>query len=167
MPPLDAAPTPATLADVHLKPAHVRPHHGQLFLDLIGDARFVDRTAARRTARGQRHVNRFVNVCRRLSMSVAAVPAACPATRHVRLRGGGAFREGRSLPLRRPPREIEFLLQPLVLAPQPRILTLDSLALLAFPIPVMLRALSTFTPLTLALILAALGHAAFMADSRK
>jgi hypothetical protein len=69
---------------------------------------------------------------------------------------------------RRPsePSERRHSLQPVVLAPQPGVLALDPLALLPFAIPFTLRTLGTFTPITFTRVVA-LGHAAFMADSRK
>jgi hypothetical protein len=167
MAPLHAAATCPALADVHLKPADVRPHHGQLFLDLIRDARFVEGAPARGTARGQRHVDRLVHVRRRVAMSVTAVAPTGAATGRLRARRGRAFRERRGLPLRCPAREIKFLLQPLVLAAQPFVLALDPLALLPFLIPLTLRTLDPFTPITFARVLTGRRHAAFMADSRK
>jgi hypothetical protein len=93
MPPLHAAPTAATLADVHVKAAHMRLHDGQLFLELVRDAHFVEGTAARGTASGQWHVDHFVHECRRVAMSVAAVVPTWPTTRHLRVWRRRAFRE--------------------------------------------------------------------------
>jgi hypothetical protein len=166
MPPLDAAPTRATLPNVDLKPADVWLHDRQLFLDLIGDTRLVERSAARRAARRQRHVDRFVNVGRRMPMAVAPVPATSPPTWRVRMRYRRALRKRRGLPLHRTTRQVEFLLQSLDLASQPVVFPFDAFPLRAFPIPVALGALGAFTPITLTRVVV-LGHAAFMADSRK
>jgi hypothetical protein len=135
-------------------------------LDLIGHPRFGERSATRGTVLRQRHVDGVVDVRRRVPMAVAPMAATSPATRHVGIRCGRSLGERRRLSLRCPAREIEFLLQPFVLTPQTRILALDPFALLPFMIPFTLRALGAFTPITVVRIIA-LGHAAFMADSRK
>jgi len=103
VPPLHAATTVAAAADMHAKPAHVGPHYWQLFLDVIGDARLGQRAAAPRTVPRQRHVDRFVNVRRRLSMSVPTVAPNGAATRRLRIGVGAPFENGAAwrLPARR------------------------------------------------------------------
>jgi hypothetical protein len=100
------------------------------------------------------------------AMPVGAMAAAGTATWRTGARGRRALRKGRGLPLGRPPGEIEFALQPFDFAPQALVLALDPFAVLPFPIAFSFGALRAFTPVTVALIDARLGHDPFMADSR-
>jgi hypothetical protein len=73
------------------------------------------------------------------------------------------------LPLSCAPREIEFLLQSIVLAPQPITLSLESFDVTPQPLALGFCALRPLAPLALVtgLIVAVLRHATVMADSRK
>jgi hypothetical protein len=70
------------------------------------------------------------------------------------------------LAFRRAPRELEIALQPLDLAPQPLILTLNALTPLPLLITVALRPLDTVPPRRIVVRWAAIGHAPVIADSR-
>jgi hypothetical protein len=99
-------------------------------------------------------------------MRMPAVRAALTPTRLSRGRGRRPFRKGRGLPLRCPPREIELSLQALDLSPQSFVLAISPFPLLPFTIAFTFRALSAFTPGIVIVRAIAIGHAAFMADSR-
>jgi hypothetical protein len=116
MPPLHAPTAVATATDVDAEAPYVRAHHGQVFLDLIRDARLRQRTAAIGTVRRQRYVDGFVDVRWRLMMRVSAMTPAHPTARLPRVRRRRAFRERRGLSFPRATHRIEFLLQPLILA---------------------------------------------------
>jgi hypothetical protein len=121
------------------KATHVGPDDRQIFLELIGHARFTHRSTTPGAVRGQRYVNRLVNLPRRPAMPVPAVlPARAPA-RPARMGGRGPFGERGRRPLRRTSSRVQFLLQvvnflpkPGVLASQPIPLTLQTRNLTVF-----------------------------------
>jgi hypothetical protein len=78
----DAAERPSKGRETEFEPTCTRtqPHDRELLLDLIGDACPFQRAAAIWTVRGQGHVDRFINVRRRLAMPAPSMAAADAAT---------------------------------------------------------------------------------------
>jgi hypothetical protein len=116
---LDAPATLPAAADMHVKPTHVRPDDGQIFLGLRGDPRLPHPSAAVRTRGWQRHVNRFVDVRRWPTMGVTTMSRTAPPSRPPAGSGRCALRERRRLPFPRSPRGRQRLRQSLDLPPQP------------------------------------------------
>src|SRR5262249_52049709 len=119
MPSLNAALTPATLADVDVELPVNRPAR-DLDLELVGHAGFVERAAAVRADVGQR---RFVNLIDlvgggRLAVGLGAVVPAGLAAGLLGLARGLALGEGSGLALAGAGRVVELTAQALVLGLQ-------------------------------------------------
>jgi hypothetical protein len=165
MAPLDTTMALPALAHMHAKPPHMRVDDRQLFLDLLGHARFSDRAATVRTSGRQRHVNGLVDVARRAAMAVAPVTSAGAPTRSLRLAHGRAFRERRGLPFTRPARGRQFLLQLIVLTLQSVPGSLRPLELTLQPIDFSVELLERGWFRRRRRIVRALGHAPVMPES--
>jgi hypothetical protein len=172
--PLHASTTAAAPAHMHIEATYLRPHDRQIFLNLCGDARFDQSTAAVGTLIGQRDVKALVDHGGRPSMSMSAVPVTRSTARPTRTRRRRPFREGRGLTLARAARRLQRLCQSLNLSPQPIALPLQPSVFVAKSFAFISRVLDlTAQPLELSLRvldrfrLVASRHARVMADSRK
>lgn len=123
---------------------------------------------ARRAGLGQRCVVRFVNVRRHRPARAWAIRGTRFSAGTPRVRHGTVLGKRRRLSLGGTPREIEFLPQSIILAPQPIAFPLNSLEFTPQPLALGFCALRPLAPLALmrVLIVAALWHATVMADSR-
>ena len=167
MPALDAAATGDTTADVHVEAPDGRPHHGQIFLILRGDAGALDRAATVRTRLGERRVVGHIHAGGNRAARSAAIPntGAPPRPPTPALRA--VFGERRRLSEARAPRRVELPLQALILP-------LQSVAVAARPSQLLAQARDFFL-LAVEQIVAILAgpprafgcHTRFMADSRK
>lgn len=119
MPPLDAPPAPAALADVDVKATDQGRLHGQFFLILAGHADAAQRPLAVRARGRQRGGVDLVDVRRWTSMRAAAIRRAGLAARSVGLRDPRAARKGRGLAIDGASRGVEFVFQLLVFTAQP------------------------------------------------
>jgi hypothetical protein len=119
MPSLDAAVTPAALADVDLK----LPVDGlarDLDLELLGDVGFVERAAAVGASVWQGHLVGFIDLVglRWLAVGFGAVIFAGPAPGPLGLAGGRSLGEGGRLALAGAGRVVELAAEALVLGSQ-------------------------------------------------
>ncbi|HEY0875811.1 MAG TPA: hypothetical protein VGD94_20205 [Vicinamibacterales bacterium] len=126
MPPLDATPTGAAPADVHVEAAHVGTHDRQILLDLRRDTRLGDVAVALGTRRRERDIDDLVDVRWRQAMRMTPVLAPRPSASGPRLRHRRALGERRGLPLARALRGRQRLRQTLNLAAQPIALALHA-----------------------------------------
>ena len=124
--PLHAPATRRAVTDPHVEAAHARHHHRQVFLILRRYARRRHGTGTVRTRGRHRDRDDLVDAPRRGPVPVAAVARPCSAPAASWLWRGRAFRERCRLPCARPTRQVEFVLQPLVLTAQPVAVALQS-----------------------------------------
>ena len=123
---MHAPATRRAVTDPHVEAAHARHHHRQVFLILRRYARRRHGTGTVRTRGRHRDRDDLVDAPRRGPVPVAAVARPCSAPAASWLWRGRAFRERCRLPCARPTRQVEFVLQPLVLTAQPVAVALQS-----------------------------------------
>ena len=116
--PLHPPATRRAVTNPHVEAAHARHHHGQVFLILCRHARWRHGTGAVRTRARCRDRDDLVDVRRRRPVPMASVARTRSTSTAPWRWCGGAFRERGCLPFAGSTSQVEFVLQPLVLAPQ-------------------------------------------------
>ena len=115
---LDASPTLRAVANGHAKLVDDRGLDGQVFLILRHHALSAETPATGRALGRQRRVMRHVDTRRPPPMRLPAVGGSRLASRRFGIRFRQPARERRGLAIGSTTRHLEFLFQPLVLAPQ-------------------------------------------------
>jgi hypothetical protein len=134
MPPLHASLTVGAAADGNAKPTHDRSHNREIFLMLRGVARQPERAATIRARRRQRRVVLLIDVRGWAAMRRAAIGGAGLAPRPTRGAWRRPARKGRCLPMQRPARLVQIVLQPVDFLAQ-------LIAVAPVPIAIAIRAL--------------------------
>ena len=122
---LHPASTHRAAADPDSKAAYDRVHDRQLFLILRGHAGRRHGAGAVGTRRRHRNGDYLIDARRWRSVTVAPMPGPASAPAAPRRRRRRALREGGGLAFACPTRQVEFVLQPVVLAAQPVALALQ------------------------------------------
>ena len=116
---LHPASTHRAASDPDSKAAHDRVHDRQLFLILRCHAGRRHGAGAVGTRRRHRNGDHLIDTRRWRSVTVAPMPCPASAPAAPRRRRRRALREGGGLAFACPARQVEFVLQPVVLAAQP------------------------------------------------
>jgi hypothetical protein len=166
---LHASATLLAGADVDMKRADSRSHGRYVVVVLHRDIRLDHQTGTRRTRLRERRVVLFIDERGHRAARAPTIRGPWLPAGTSWMRRGAVLGKRRGLSLGRTPREVEFLLQSIVLAPQPIALPLDPFEFTPQPLALGFCALCPLAPLALVrwLIVAALWHATVMADSRK
>ena len=167
MPPLDPAATRDTAAHLHVKAPDDRPDHREVFLILRRDAGQLHRAPTAGARRRQRRVIRHIDMRGNRAPGAAPIPATGPSSPWPAAALRAIFGERGRLPEPGAPRGIELLLQAFTPA-------LPSIAVALRPRQVVAQAPEFFLLVPDQLVAfvvgwtrALIGHARFMADSRK
>ena len=129
MPALQAPAAGCTPTDRHVEATDEGPHIGELFLILGGDAGHLHRPGTMRTRGRQANRNHVVDRRRPRPLAMPSIVTSGSPPRPARMTLRGALRERGRRPFRRAARQVECLLQPLVLALQSVPLALQSVPL--------------------------------------
>ena len=129
MPALQASPAGRTPTDRHVEATDEGSHIRELFLILRGDAGHRHRPGTMRTRGRQADRNHVVDRRRPRPLAMPAIVTSGSPPRPARMTTRRALRERGRRPFRRAARQVEFLLQPLVLASQSVPLALQSVPL--------------------------------------
>ena len=159
------------LPDVDPECAHDHAGDGEFFLVLRRDAPLAHGPTAARTGGRQRRLVSLIDATRSTPPRFRSILRARLPSGPSRMIGQRFGKRGR-LPMRRPPRLVELLLQPIVFTPQAVAFPFGAFQLPAQPIAFLLRAFGPFTQvidLASSVVIARrlLRHPTFMADSGK
>ena len=130
---LHPASTHRAASDPDSKAAHDRVHDRQLFLILRCHTGRRHGAGAVGTRRRHRNGDHLIDTRRWRSVTVAPMPCPASAPAPPRRRRRRALREGGGLAFACPARQVEFVLQPVVLAAQPVALALQPVTLVFQP----------------------------------
>ena len=139
MPALQASPAGRTPTDRHVEATDEGSHIRELFLILRGDAGHRHRPGTMRTRGRQADRNHVVDRRRPRPLAMPAIVTSGSPPRPARMTTRRALRERGRRPFRRAARQVECLLQPLVLALQPVPLALQSVPLALQSVPLALQ----------------------------
>ena len=105
-------------ADMHIEPAHHRPHGRQILLILRRHTGVVDCATALRAGSGHRHVLHVINDRGRRPLAVTPMRRPRPASRPAGMGRTYAGREWSGLAKPRAPRRLQLIAQPRVFSTQ-------------------------------------------------